>query len=429
MSDSMVFYQQQATESPPPFAEWLPIKKAALADFSRLGFPTKQHEDWKYTKLDSFLAHQFSVKHAPLAKENKPTRSSPFDNVVQVMLPQGQFGDEEHHLMNQLPKGVLILPLATAWQRHPDKIKPYLARMLSHAHGLQALNTAMLHHGLFIYVPEGVVVDKHVLVHHLNAMNEHAMFLRHVVVAAKDSSLTLIEDYESVLPDLCYFTNVITEIYTEAGAQVQHYKVQRESKSAYHFSHVVTQQAAHSKVETHLLNLGGVIARSDTTMQFMESGAYGKLNGIYMPQASQHMDHHTTVLHQVEACTSEQDYKGILSGHSRAVFNGQVVVAKLAQQTRAMQQNKNILLSTQAEVDTKPQLEIFADDVTCSHGATVGQLDEEALFYLATRGINPVAARHYLIRAFATENLKALKHTDIAQWFAALLNQQLEGMS
>jgi Fe-S cluster assembly protein SufD len=185
------------------------------------------------------------------------------------------------------------------------------------------------------------------------------------------------------------------------------------------------QQQANSHFDSQSLSLGGKLVRSDTRITLLGAQANSTLNGIYAPNEGQHIDHHTTVHHAVGHCTSQQDYKGILQGQSRAVFNGKVIVAKDAQKTDAKQHNKNLLLSANAEIDTKPQLEIFADDVLCSHGTTVGQLDEEALFYLATRGIDRQEASSYLIHAFADENLRLIPHKSLAEWMTALLNQQL----
>ena len=201
-----------------------------------------------------------------------------------------------------------------------------------------------------------------------------------------------------------------------------HYKIQRESKLAYHMGHLAVNQAMDSQLDSHLFSLGGKCVRSDITIGLSEPGAQCLMNGVYVPNDLQHMDHHTLVTHEAPNCRSEQDYKGILNGHSRAVFNGRVVVAKGAQHTQAKQQNKNLLLSIDTEIDTKPQLEIFADDVVCTHGATVGQLDEEAIFYLATRGIGRADATRYLVKAFTVDNLRILANVELATWVGTLLN-------
>ena len=208
-------------------------------------------------------------------------------------------------------------------------------------------------------------------------------------------------------------------------AQCVHYKIQREGKLACHIGHVAVNQLAHSEFASHSFSFGGKLVRSDLSINLLQEYAQCLMNGIYIPNEGQHVDHHTIVNHLLPNCRSKQDYKGILNGHARAVFNGKVVVAKDAQHTDASQQNKNLLLSANAEIDTKPQLEIFADDVLCSHGATVGQLDEEALFYLATRGIDKIEASRYLVHAFTEENLRLIPKQKLAAWVGNLITQQL----
>jgi Fe-S cluster assembly protein SufD len=243
-------------------------------------------------------------------------------------------------------------------------------------------------------------------------------------VAEKGSQASLIEDYCGEAGQ-CYYTNTVTEVHLAEKASLTHTKIQRESKLAYHVGHLAVKQAAHSQLDSHLFSLGGQWVRSDLTIHLDEPHASCGMNGMYVPFDGQHMDHHTLVRHQAPDCQSVQDYKGIVSGHARAVFNGRVVVAKDAQHTSAKQQNKNLLLSTNAEIDTKPQLEIFADDVVCTHGATVGQLDEEALFYLATRGIEHEEASRYLMQAFMTDNLRAIPNAKLAAWIGDLFNEQI----
>ena len=251
------------------------------------------------------------------------------------------------------------------------------------------------------------------------------MYIRHLVILEEGSSASLIEDYQGD-EHTCYVSNTITEVSLAAHTKLTHYKIQRESKMAYHMGHIAVKQAKGSQLDSHLFSVGGKWVRSDMTIELQEPDAQCLMNGIYTPADLQHMDHHTLVVHEAPSCRSEQDYKGILSGRSRAVFNGRVIVAKGAQHTEAKQQNKNLLLSKNTEIDTKPQLEIFADDVICTHGATVGQLDEEALFYLATRGIGRADASRYLVRAFAAENIRTMGNTTLAEWVGTLLNDRMK---
>jgi Fe-S cluster assembly protein SufD len=412
MSDLLSFYQQQANTR---FSDlpWLShIQKNALADFVRLGFPTRHDEDWKYTPVEPFLQQAFVNNVQGKIKRFEPVPIEDSIIITNGIIEEGVGAD--------LHKGVIIQPLAQAFIDHADKIKPYLNHILQHEHGFQALNTAMLQQGLFIYLPKDVSLSRPLLLNHWQDKAEQASYLRHLVILEQGSSASIIEDYHGDA-DTCYFTNTITEVYLAAEATLQHCKIQRESKLAYHIGHLAVKQAANSRFESHSFSRGGRLVRSDIAISLDEPLAQCLMNGIYQPSDQQHMDHHTVVRHVAPDCSSEQDYKGILNGHARAVFNGRVVVVKNAQHTEAKQQNKNLLLSANTEVNTKPQLEIFADDVVCTHGATVGQLDEDALFYLATRGINREEASRYLVQAFTAENLRMLGHKELAEWIGVWL--------
>ena len=418
MSELLDFYQQQVKSqfSSIPWVHGL--QKKALVDFNRMGFPTRREEDWKYTVVDSFLQQRFSNGLNTQVPVSAPGVPVPVGHLI--ALNNGMVVGTEA-LAASLPAGVIVQPLSQALVDHPEKIKRYLNKILQQQHGFQALNTAMLQCGLFIYIPAGVSLPVPLVLSHWQDQANQAVHVRHLVVLEEGSSLSMVEDYQGDA-DSCYFTNTMTEIDLAARASLTHYKMQRESKGAYHIGHLAIKQAAASQFNSHSFSLGGKLVRSDISIGLHEPGAQCLMNGVYMPIDHQHMDHHTVVTHEAPDCRSTQDYKGILTGHSRAVFNGRVIVAKDAQHTEAKQQNKNLLLSKNTEVDTKPQLEIFADDVVCTHGATVGQLDEEALFYLAARGIGRDEAIRYLVQAFTIENVRAIEQAELAQWIGDLLN-------
>ncbi len=414
MRDLLDFYKLESQKCP-DFPQLSALKTAAFADLETLGFPTRHDEAWKYTKTDQFTKQHFNLAmHAsePL------TADVPFD-VFFCDMTRGLMDSAE-----ALPRGVIIQTWQDALLRHAEKIAPYLGRILKHTHGFHAQNTAMLRDGLFIYIPEHIILEKPLFLSQLQKDNQEARYIRHLIVMEPGSQATIIEDYQGE-EGISYFTNTMTEVYLKAHASLGHYKMQRESRRAYHVGEVAVQQEASSHFESHSLSLGGQWVRSDTSITFIEPKASCFMNGIYITQDQQHVDHHTRVLHDVPHCTSEQDYKGMLYGRSRAVFNGIVVVAKDAQQTEAHQQNKNLLLSPDAEIDTKPQLEIDADDVTCTHGATVGCLDEEALFYLEARGIPKPEAQDYLVQAFVAMNLKKINFNPLSLWMSQLIRQHL----
>jgi Fe-S cluster assembly protein SufD len=368
------------------------LQAAALIDFEQRGLPTRRDEAWKYTSTVALAKHQF-------------TRSAP------VLLS------------STWPEGVIVSSWAQALPMYADYILPYLDKLVDRSHGFQAQNTAMLRDGVFIYIPEGVHLDSPLMLTPPAMTHAEARYLRYLIVTAADSAVSIIEDYTG-LDNTPYFTNTLTELLVGPRARVQHYKLQREGLAAYHVGHLAARLLADSHLDCHSISLGGQWVRSDTQIEFAEPGAQCRLNGIYLTSGTQHVDHHTVVAHQVPNCASSQDYRGILSGRSRAVFNGSVVVAVDAQHSNAQQQNKNMLLSSQAEVDTKPQLEIFADDVQCSHGATVGQLSEDALFYLMSRGIRQDEARQLLLNAFVQANLQQLANREFADLVTTLIQQR-----
>lgn len=423
MSEVIDFYQQHINQTRSTLDWVAEIQANAALDFAAFGLPNRHDEDWRYSPPDALLKHRF----APAAMTVTPSISSAMTAThftpYQVVLTDGIICQ-----MPPLPAGVIVQPLIQAMVEHPDKVKPYLGKILQHEHGFQALNTAMLQQGLLIYVPAGMELQAPLWLTHWQTATEQVIYLRHLVVLEAGSQMTLMEDYYGEAQQ-CYWTNAVTEIALAEKAQLQHYQLQRESQSAFHWSHLNVQQTNGSVFANHLLNLGGKWVRTDATIYLQQPQAQCVLNGLYTPRDGQHMDQHTAIYHDVPKCRSEQDYKGVLSGHSCAVFNGKVMVAKDAQQTEAIQQNKNLLLSTAAEINTKPQLDIYADDVICRHGATVGQLDEEALFYLATRGIDNAVASQYLVQAFVANNLQLMANSSLASWFETLLNQNLSAQS
>ena len=358
--------------------QYITLQKKAKAHFEQLGMPSRRDEDWKYTPTDTLSKHAFQVNHDALTITFKG-----------------------------LPDGVLALPLQEAIDTHTDLVMPHLGKILEAKHGFHAQNLAFFELGFFIHVPKGMVLDAPIeIVHHVHeAGGMHCV--RHLIVLEAGSGMNLTETYVSDLEDP-YFTNAITEIALAPDAQLSHVKIQREGVEAFHVGDVAAKQAKGSQFESHSLSLGALWARSDTHIALKAPHAQCLLNGIYLPRGAQHIDHHTTVMHEAVDCVSAEDYKGILRDKARAVFNGKVIVSEHASGTEARQYNKNVLLSPHAEVNTKPELQIFTDDVVCAHGATVGELDEEALFYLATRGIDDALAHQYLMQAFLADNLKKM---------------------
>ena len=416
MKESCEFYQSQLADigTDSCFGK---LKLAGQEAFNNFKLPARTDEEWKYTALTNFYTKRFVPASESTAKTALPKTQELKISVINGVLQQ----------QIELANGVVAMPIREAAQSYSHIVEKHLASF-EHSNGFQALNTAFLQQGVFIYLPRGVKLDEPVVISHKQEREENAAYLRHLIVAEEGSCASVVEDYYGE-SDYSYFTNSITEIVLASDSKLTHYKVQRESKRAFHYGYVSAQQQQDSEFLSHSFSFGGNLVRSDTSVTFADSGAACLLNGLYMPGDKQHIDHHTTINHAHPNCDSEQNYKGVLSGSSRAVFNGRVIVAPDAQKTDARQQNKNILLSQNAEIDTLPQLEIFANDVSCTHGATVGQLDEEALFYLATRGISHAQARDYLVRAFAHENINLVPDESVKQWIQELLGQTIGSFS
>ena len=415
MKDCVAFYKQQARACKLDVPWLQALKEEALDVFTELGFPTRAVEDWKYTSTESFLKQQFIGNSSSIESSRPPVI---LDRAI--LLSNGVWRGLDEI---DCPKGVLAMPLLEACRAYPQKMKAYLTAAQPAQDGFHWLNTAMLERGLFIYIPPHVSVSLH-LSHWQDKANQ-SVFSRQVVMLDEGSSLCLTEAFQGEA-DLCYFTSAITEAFLSEKSTLTHYKMQCESTSAYHVGDLRVHQAGSSLLKSHSFSLGGHWVRSDTNIKLQAPKAQCFMNGVYVGMGKQHIDHHTEVIHEAPDCQSEQDYKGILRGKARAVFNGRVRVEKEAVQTVAKQQNKNLLLSLGTEIDTKPQLDIFADDVICTHGATVGQLDEEALFYLATRGIDTALATQYLVQAFLVENMRAIEESTLLPWVSDLITAWLE---
>lgn len=419
MTELLDFYQQQAKQKQSSIPWVATLQQEGLAALDHYGFPTRHTEDWKYTSVNALLEKRLAFQ----GQKSSPVElTPPVAGALQIVVNNGQIQGLDR-LKSRLPAGVIIESLADAMVHHAEKIKPWLSKIMPQEHAFQALNSACLQDGLFIYLPADTRIEEPLFLRHWQDVADQAVNFRHLIVAEANSQAIIVEEYRGA--DCCYFTNTVTEIALAARANLQHYKIQTESTKAFHIGHLALRQAEKSDFQSHSLSLGGKLVRSDIGIRLEEHHAKCLMNGIYAPCDGQHVDHHTLVEHRVPDCQSDQDYKGIMKGNSRAVFNGRVVVAKNAQHSQAKQQNKNLLLSAQAEIDTKPQLEIFADDVVCTHGATVGQLDEESLFYLATRGIDREEASGYLLQAFAADNLRLIPHRQMAEWIAQLLTVHL----
>jgi Fe-S cluster assembly protein SufD len=410
-----------------PTVAWLElVRNSAMDRFEQLGFPSVNDEDWKYTNLATLAKEEF----VPVTSDSG--KAFPLDHFAYPETAEAHLVVVDGFLHEDLSTktglgDVVAIDLFSAVEdaRYNKIVRKYFARNAGyHNNGLTALNTAFLQSGVFLWIPKNVKLERPLQITFVADAENGASFPRLLVVAEENSSATVIESFASTNGGK-YFTNAIAEIVLKDGAQLEHYRVQRESNNAYHVSTTSAELGRASRYDTTSINLGAKLSRHDVSVVMDHEGAETAVDGLYMVGADQHSDTHSVIDHKQPHCTSHQLYKGILDGNGRAVFNGKVFVREGAQKTDAQQTNKNLLLSDKARVDTKPQLEIYADDVKCAHGAAVGQIDPEELFYLETRGIGPELGRSLLTYGFAEEVIGKIKIDSIRAQLDEFVLRQL----
>lgn len=383
---------------------WLKeLRASALQQLMITGFPTTRDEDWKYTNTNVFTKKQFSYIPNLVTSEIKDINLAN-DDYHQLVFINGLFTPQLSNI-NNLPTGVVVSNIAQMLAKNPTVLEPYLKDYINKkSNGFTALNTSFLNDGAYIYLPENCILAKPIKLLFIANTDQQAFLAppRNIISLAKNSQAVILEHYMSKGTNQ-HFTNAITDVVLHEKTNLTHYKLLEENEQTFHIGNVNVQQAKHSQFNSYVFTLGGNLVRSDTNVAFNDEHANCNLYGLYLAYNQQHIDHHICIEHNKPHCKSQQVYKGIINNHGRAVFNGKVIVQPQAIKTDAQQSNKNLLLSANAEIDTKPQLEIYADDVRCAHGATVGQLDENAIFYLQTRGLSEKLARAALTYAFARE--------------------------
>ncbi len=386
---------------------WLATARlAALAWVGEHGFPTRKDEDWKYTGLESILAVPFE---AATVGSGRWVSADMIDAVAvdlggpRLVFVNGHFAAELSRLTG-LPDGAEVTNLAAVLASGPQRLEPFFSHAPGEHHAFAAFNDVLAEDGAFIHLAPGTSVDEPIQLVFLSDPGGSPLMSspRSVIMAEPGSRATIVETYAGIDGEV-YVTNAVTEVVLADGAEIKHYKVQNEAESAFHLALLNVKQGRNSRFSSHLVMLGSAIARHEVQVLLRDVGAEVSLDGIYLPQGDQLHDNTIFVDHAATNCTSHQLYKGVLDGRGHGVFNGHIMVRPGADGTDANQKNKNLILSDRAEVDTRPRLEIYTDDVKCTHGAAVGQLDDEALLYLRARGIPLEAARGLLIYAFVQE--------------------------
>lgn len=422
------------------------IHTAAFNRFVELGFPTTRLEEWKYTNVAPIARIPFEragQSRGTLSVESIEPFTLRAVTCAQLVFVNGHYSPALS-CIEKLPEGVVVSSLADVLTGDSALVEPYLAQYAGYQNqALVALNTAFMEDGAFVSIPQGTIMEAPIHLLFVSSApiespvparlkrgadngsgSATVSYPRNLLVVGSHSQVRIVESYVGARNDL-YWTNAVTEIVGGENAAIDYYKVQRESGRAFHAATVHAQLGSGSTFSSCAIDLGGALVRNDLDVALDGEGAECSLNGLYMVTGRQHVDNHTRIDHIRPHCSSRQLYKGILDGQSRGVFNGKVVVHKAAQKTDARQVNKNLLLSEDAMIDSKPQLEIFNNDVKCTHGTTIGQHNQDAIFYLRSRGIDPAAARSLLTYAFASELLGRIAIEPVRARLEALLLTRL----
>ena len=403
------------------------IRSKALQNFEKLGFPTKKLEAWKYTSLNSILKEDYSIfPKAETAVELADVKKYFIHDIdtYKVVFIDGKYSS---FLSNTTHDNMDICLLSSALTK--PKYKAIIENFFNKTakqDNLTSLNTAFANEGAYIFIPQNVEVEKPIQIINFTTGAENATMIqpRNLIVAERNSHVQIIERHQS-LTDNAILTNSVTEIFVDTHASVDYYKIQNDNTNASLVDNTFIEQQKESTCSVHTFSFGGNITRNN--LNFFQKGEHinSILKGVTIIEGRQHVDHHTLVHHIEPNCESHQDYKGIFGDRSTGVFNGKVIVEKEAQKTNAYQQNNNVLISDKATINAKPQLEIFADDVKCSHGCTIGQLDQQALFYMQQRGIPKKEANALLMYAFANTVLESVKIPEVKQRITNLIAEKL----
>ena len=409
---------------------WLQsVRKAGIAHFSELGIPATADEEGRFTNPAPIAELPLRLPDGPGPAGSAQIQPLLIPGAAAVLVFVNGFHVPELSTRGILPDGVIAGSMRESFASAPPALQQHLARLARFDdNAFAALNTAFLRDGAFVVIPPGVILDGPIqLLFLCNAAQPvPAVHARVLAVAQKGSRARIVEQYASLTP-AASFTNAVTELVVEEDAHLEHCKIQEENLACYHVALVQGRQRGRSKLLTHSISTGALLARNNIHVILDESGAECIMNGLYLTKDSQMVDHHTAIHHAQPHCQSHEFYHGILDGKSQGVFNGKIFVRPDAQKTDAKQTNRNLLLSDDATIHTKPQLEIFADDVKCTHGATVGQLDAEAIFYLRARGIGLEQARRMLIHAFACDIVNRIPIPELRERIDQLLFDRYEG--
>jgi Fe-S cluster assembly protein SufD len=414
--------------------EWLKaLRTGAMTRFSAMGFPTTKQEEWRFTSVQPIADTAFALPHVPRAEAPSARTIATLELCEArrhlVVFVNGRYSGALSSITG-LPAGVRVGSLAEAMRVEGELVQHHLGRVApADDRPFASLNTAFLVDGGFVHVPAGVRMDEPVQFLYLTvpAGEPIVSHPRSLVVVDRSARCVIVETY-AAYGDGQYFTNAVTELVVGDGGRLDHYRIQRENEQAYHVATTATIQGRDTVLNAHPVALGGALARHDISMVMNGENGYGLLNGLYILGGRQHADHHTTIDHAQPHCESHEYFNGVLDDRAHGVFNGRIIVRPGAQRTDSKQTNNNLVLSEDARADSQPQLEIYADDVKCTHGATLGPIDEKAMFYLKSRGIAPAEARSLLTYGFGAEIIDRMEIAPLQAQLDRLVRHRLLGV-
>ncbi len=405
----------------------LNLREEAIESFAKQGIPNRRHEEYKYTNVDLMLKDEFVLGASKTLISEQIEHLKFLKNSFVAVVVNGIFSESLSTLQN-LPKGLIICSLADATKNYFTIFDSHYGKYADiHNDAFIALNTAMAKDGVFIHIAKNTVIANPIHIIHISTVNENAIIHpRNLIVIEENAQAKIVESFEMVDSKGKTFSNAITEMVVSESSIVEHYKILDENEFGYLVNTTQILQKGKSVFSTNTITLSGSLVRNNLNVvldgEFIES----HLNGLYLTKGNQIVDNHTLVDHRMPNCNSNELYKGIIDGKSTATFNGKIFVRKDAQKTNAFQSNKNILLSDDGSINTKPQLEIYADDVKCSHGTSTGKLDEDKIFYLRARGLSELSAKKILMHAFASEVIDTIKIDVLRDYVEAQVSKRFE---
>ncbi|MBN1182476.1 MAG: Fe-S cluster assembly protein SufD [Bacteroidales bacterium] len=407
------------------------IRKQALRNFEGKGIPSNRIEDYKYTNLEPHFKNTYNKYFEPREMDFDINDIFKCDvpnlDTNTVILLNGFYYDKKNPLQ-KLEKGALIGSFSEAGKKYPELFEKHFSKYASNENeGLVALNTAFAQDGLFMYVPDNVVLEIPIQIINMMMSDENIMAqYRNLIILGKNAKVTLIVCDHTLSPHK-FLTNSVSEIFTGDNSRLNYYKIQNENNESTQISNTYIHQERDSRVSSSVITLHGGLVRNNMYVNLNGEGCDCNITGLFFADKAQHVDNYTFIDHKAPHCTSNQLFKGVLDQLATGAFNGKIMVRPDAQKTIAYQKNNNILLSNDVKMNSKPQLEIYADDVKCSHGATSGQLDEDALFYMRSRGVNEKEAKLLLMHAFTKEVISHLDVKPLQERIDSMVNQRLRG--